>query len=300
MKPSLLVLAAGMGSRYGGLKQIDPVGPSQEAIIEYSVHDAIRAGFGKVVFVIRKNIEEAFKEKFGHLANRIAVEYAYQSTEVNINGVSVAERVKPWGTAHAVLSAKDLINEPFAMINADDYYGQDCFKEMANFLEAQKANQHAYSMMAYSLEKTLSPHGSVSRGVCTVNSNDSLLVSVEEFTQIEREGGAIKYTTDAGEKIEMAANTPVSMNFWGLTPAVFGEIETMFVDFLKENSDNPKAEFYIPTVINNLMNAGKATVKVLNSPDQWYGVTYPEDKDVVVQAFKSLTDSGKYTDPLWT
>ncbi len=301
MKPTLLVLAAGMGSRYGGLKQIDQLGPSGETIIEYSVYDAIKAGFGKVVFVIRRNIEDAFKaalgDKFSHL---IEVDYAIQEIDVAIEGiVDMPKREKPWGTGHAVLVAADKINTPFAVVNADDFYGRGAFKALADFAsQLSNPNGHEYAMVGYVLANTLSDHGSVSRGVCQTDEN-RLLQTVVERTKIQRVDGTINYIDPEEKQHALADDTIVSMNFWGFTPTFFDALRKQFISFVAENKENPKAEFYIPLVVNHMITHQEATIEVLTSNDKWYGITYKEDKDIVTDAFADLVKQGTYPSPLW-
>ena len=298
MKPTLLILAAGMGSRYGGLKQVDGVGPGGEPIIEYSVYDAIRAGFGKVVFVIRKDIEEAFRETFGDkFEDKIKVEYAFQAVNTPIEGISeLPEREKPWGTGHAVLVARHLIQEPFAVINADDYYGISGFEDMAHFLKNDCTPDH-YAMIGYQLDKTLSEAGQVNRGICEVDEN-GLLTDVVERHRIHRATEGIVYEEE-GEKHPLSEKALVSMNFWGFHQQIFEEIHQQFVDFVKENRENPKAEFYIPTVVNQLIKTGKIRLSVLPNKEQWYGVTYREDRAMVEKAFEVLVKEGRYPGRLW-
>jgi len=298
MKPTLLVLAAGMGSRYGGLKQLDAVGPNGETIIDYSVYDAIRAGFGKVVFVIRKNIEEAFKEKVADkFEGKIKVIFAFQEMDAKIEGIDkMPERAKPWGTGHAVLVAQDLINEPFAVVNADDYYGIEALQKVADFL-INDCNESHYSMVGFQLKNTISENGSVSRGVCSADEND-YLSTVTERTSIRRIGDVICYEEN-GKKIFLEDDTVVSMNLWGFHQNVFEHTRQMFIDFVKNNPDDPKAEFYIPLIVNDLLEKEAIKLKVLTSTEKWYGVTYKEDKEDVVTAMKSLHDGGKYPKALW-
>jgi NDP-sugar pyrophosphorylase family protein len=286
-KPTLLILAAGIGSRYGGLKQVDGMGPGGEAILEYSVQYAIQAGFGKVVFVIRKDIEEAFREKVGkRVEGRIHTEYAFQEFDSCLDWLTEKpEREKPWGTGHAILSAKALINEPFATVNADDFYGADAFQHLGAFLQ-QQCTPHIYGMVAYQLGNTLSENGAVSRGVCSV-SPEGFLTNVTERTKIERYPEGIFYT-DAEGRHFLADQTPVSMNLWGFHHSIMDEIDTQFRAFVEKNMGNPRAEFYIPTVVNNLIEAGKIKLKVLHSNSQWYGVTYPEDKETVQAALAKM------------
>lgn len=284
-QPTLLILAAGVGSRYGGLKQVDGMGPGGEAILEYSVHYAQKAGFGKVVFVIRKEIEDAFREKVGRRVEaKIRAEYAFQEEHTGLDWTDARpHREKPWGTGHAILSAKHLLHEPFATVNADDYYGADAFVQLGHFLR-NGCSPTEYGMVAYRLGNTLSENGAVSRGVCTVSA-DGFLHGVVERTKIERHADGIHFSDDNGRHF-LADETPVSMNLWGLHHSVLDEIEAQFHDFFVANMDNPRAEFYIPTVINNLIEAGKIRLRVLYSESQWYGVTYPADKEMVQAALR--------------
>jgi dTDP-glucose pyrophosphorylase len=298
MKPTLLVLAAGMGSRYGGLKQVDALGPGGEALIEFSVFDAIRAGFGKVVFVIRKSIEAPFKSKIGDkFQDQIEVCYAYQEIDSPVPGVDTFPvREKPWGTAHAVLVARDQIQEPFAVINADDYYGIGSFQTMARFLTERCGPQDA-SMIAYHLNNTLSDAGHVNRGICEVD-EDGFLSDVVERHQIQRTDQGVFYQED-GQSFPLANDALVSMNFWGFHPDFFETIRTSFVQFVAQTQGQPRAEFYIPTVVNQEIKAGRLRLHVLPDAEQWYGVTYQEDKPKVQEAFRALTEAGKYPSPLW-
>ena len=298
-KPSLLILAAGMGSRYGGLKQIDPVGPTGEAIIEYSIYDAIRAGFGKVVFVIRESIEEAFKEKFANkFQDQIQVEYAFQELDTPVAGLTkFPKREKPWGTAHAVMVAESKIQEPFAVINADDYYGVDSFRQMADFLNNRCAPNH-YSMIGYTLEKTLSDHGHVNRGICTVDEN-GFLQSVFEATKIQRDDERNVFYLENDERKPLAENELVSMNFWGFHPSFFEAANERFRAFVKAHTNQPRAEFYIPTVVNDQLDKEEIKLSVLPNEERWYGVTYRDDKAVVVDAFQKMIDEKIYPSPLW-
>ncbi len=288
MKPTLLILAAGIGSRYGGLKQVDGMGPGGEAILEFSVYDALRAGFGKVVFVIRKEIEAAFRDKVGRKVEaQIETEYAFQEHDTALDWLSEKPlREKPWGTGHAILSAKQFLTEPFATVNADDFYGAEGFDALAAFLSEQ-CTPNTYGMVAYQLGNTLSENGAVSRGVCTANS-DGYLTDVTERTKIERFDDGIHYTDETGQRHFLADNTPVSMNLWGFHHSVLAEIEAQFQAFVEANFNNSRAEFYIPTVINNLLKANKISLKVLHSDNQWYGVTYPEDKETVRRALAGM------------
>lgn len=293
-KPTLLILAAGIGSRYGGLKQVDGIGPGGEAILEYSVYDALRAGFGKVVFVIRRDIQEAFHEKVGRkIAPHIPIEYAFQETDTALDWLPTPpHREKPWGTGHAILAAKDHLHEPFVVINADDFYGADAFQAMGEFLR-NDCSPTEYGMVAYQLSNTLSENGAVSRGVCAVNES-GYLADVTERTKIERFDDGISYVDEHSLRHHLPDHTPVSMNFWGFPPTVLGEIEQQFRAFVLANQDKPKAEFYIPTVVNNLLESGKIRLRVLNSSSQWYGVTYPEDKQTVQAALRNLLAESVY------
>jgi len=297
-KPTLLVLAAGMGSRYGGNKQIDGFGPGGETILEYSIFDAIRAGFGKVVFIVREEILEIAKEKFlPKLQGKIEVDWVIQSLDSFVPAVfKQADRVKPFGTAHAVLCAKDAIKEPFAVINADDFYGKEAFEVLGKFLSTEvKPDLHA--MVGYAIQNVLSEHGTVSRGVCETNEKGQLIGMIER-TSIARAGEKI-LSRGENEILEIAQNTPVSMNFWGFHADVFGDIERMWNEFLPANLENLKSEFYIPTVANNLIQEGKAAFEILEGGKVWFGVTYTEDKPVVIEALKKLHDSGEYPEGLW-
>lgn len=295
--PTLLVMAAGMGSRYGGLKQIDPVGPHGETIIDYSIYDAMRAGFGKLVFIIRKDIEAPFKEMVGaRFEKRIPVEYAFQELDKLPAGFTVPEgRTKPWGTTQAVLMAEDVIHEPFAVINADDFYGAEAYKVMADHL---KSGSPDYAMVGFTLRNTLSDFGSVARGVAQVNS-DGYMEGIQELTKVERDGDGAKNTDDAGIVTKLAGDEPVSMNFWGFTPRVFGQLHGVFNRFLEKSGKELKTESYVPTAVNELLAAGQAKVKVLRSSDPWFGVTYREDRQHVVDSIGEQIKSGKYEAPLW-
>ena len=303
MKPTLLVLAAGMGSRYGALKQMDGVGPNNEAILDYSIFDAKRAGFGKVVFVIREDFAEAFKkvnnaEKFG-----LPVEYVYQSLDKLPDGFSVPEgRVKPWGTCHAVLMAKDVINEPFAAINADDYYGPHAFQAAYDSLKSLEddPDRAHFFMVAYDLQNTLTENGFVSRGVCEV-SESGTLKTIHERTHIISTCDGPLYTEDGETYHRLPADAPVSMNLWGFTPSLLTFLEERFPAFLdKILAENPlKGEFFLPFVVNELLEEGKANVRVLRSQDRWQGVTYREDRPQVQSALSQFAAQGLYPRPLW-
>jgi dTDP-glucose pyrophosphorylase len=296
MKPTLLVLAAGMGSRYGGLKQMDGVGPHGEAILDYSVTDAIRAGFGKVVFVIRHSFADDFKKVFNseHFHNQIEVEYVYQELDALPAGFSVPEgREKPWGTNHAILMAKDVIHEPFAIINADDFYGGDAFRVIADYLKQLDGTQGDYCMVGYRLENTLSENGSVSRGVCNIDAN-GLLAGMTERTSIIRTADGIAYKDADGTMHPLAADATVSMNLFGFTPDYFVESEKLFITFLKEYGTEMKSEYYIPYAVNTFIANGYAKMHVLKTTAQWFGVTYKEDRPSVVARLQGLHDQGVY------
>lgn len=303
-KPVLVVMAAGMGSRYGGMKQIDPVGSNGEVIIDYSLYDARRAGFETVVFVIKHEIEAAFKAAIGdRVAKVMDVKYAFQQLDALPEGFSVPEgRVKPFGTCHAVLAAKHLINGPFAVINADDYYGPEAFRVMYDYLSTHEDGAvYDYCMVSYLLKNTVSENGSVARGVCEANP-DGTLARVTERTRIETYGGGIHYTEDGGASwTDVDGDTPVSMNLWGFGYSFLEEAEARFSPWLAENlAQNPlKCEYFLPLVVTQLIDEGKATVKVLQSADKWYGVTYREDKPAVVAALAKKTADGLYPQKLW-
>ena len=300
MKPTLIVLAAGMGSRYGGLKQLDGMGPNGETIIDYSIYDAKRAGFGKVVFVIRASFKDAFEKQFGEKIRAIMeVAYAYQEVNSPIEGLDeIPERSKPWGTAHAVLVARDQVTTPFAVINADDFYGKNAYQKMADFL-IQEAKENHYAMIGYQLQKTLSEHGSVSRGVCKMD-RENKLKSVVERTKIYKLNRNIIFKNEADEHIYLAPTSAVSMNFWGFHTSIFEEMSKQFVDFAKANADHPKAEFFIPLIVNKMIVDGTAQVSVLESSDQWFGMTYKEDKEKVQQSIQERISAGSYPEKLWS
>jgi hypothetical protein len=295
MKPTLFVLAAGMGSRYGGLKQLDGLGPNGETIMDYSIFDAIRGGFGKVVFVIRKDFEQDFREKIlSKYENHIPVELVFQALTDLPAGFSVPEgRVKPWGTNHAVLMGKEVIREPFAVINADDFYGRDSFAVLGGALSTMEGTKGDYCMVGYRVGNTLSESGSVARGVCGTDA-DGYLTTVVERTAIERIDGKVTFTDENGTVQTIADNTPVSMNMWGFTPDYFGYSEEYFKTFLTENSGNLKAEYFIPLLVNKLVQEGTARVKVLDTTSKWFGVTYAADRQGVVDKIQALVDAGEY------
>ena len=300
MKPTLFVLAAGMGSRYGGLKQLDGLGPNGETIMDYSIYDAIKAGFGKIVFVIRGSFEKDFKtvviDKFKDL---IETDIVFQEiSSVPEGSTYTPEREKPWGTNHAVLMGKDVIHEPFAVINADDFYGQESFAILADFLRSVEGKKNEYCMVGYRVGNTLSESGAVSRGVCVVDENQ-LLKNVVERTHIEEKGGAINYIDEKGEEVAIASTTPVSMNMWGFTPDYFDYSVEYFKEFLATEGQKLKSEFYIPLAVNNLIVTGKATCKVLDTPSKWFGVTYAEDRPQVVIKINELVRKGVYPEKLF-
>ncbi|MEM6317206.1 MAG: sugar phosphate nucleotidyltransferase [Bacteroidota bacterium] len=299
MKPTLLVLAAGMGSRYGGLKQLDGVGPKGETIMEFSIYDAIKAGFGKVVFVIRRSFEQAFKDKFENkFEGQIEIAYAFQEINFEMPGIDdMPERTKPWGTAHAVLAAKAFIDEPFAVINADDYYGTDAYQLTADFLK-NEASSSQYAMVGYILNNTISDHGEVNRGVCNTDEAQHLVGMTERKGVGRNEQGQTYYTED-GEQITLPNDTLVSMNLFGFHHSLFDRIEVGFEKFVRENYKNPTAEYYIPLIINELIHNGTIKMSVIPTQATWYGVTYQADRPTVVAALQRLTDEGVYESPLF-
>jgi choline kinase len=298
MKPTLLILAAGMASRYGSMKQIDGFGPNGETIIDYSIYDAIKAGFGKVVFIIKEEFVENFRSIFDpKLDGKIEVDYVFQNFDLKQFGIEEEiYREKPWGTAHAILSGRTVIKEPFCVINADDFYGYDAYKKMVDFLN-EEANDSNYAIIGYQIGKTLSDFGAVSRGVCKVDESGNLEEIVER-TKIYKEGETIVYEED-DKKYPLDFETPVSMNFWGFTPAVFKITEDLFRVFALENKDNPKAEFFIPLIGENLVKTNTATFKVVPTSNQWFGVTYKEDKPFVQASIDQLIKDGAYPENLW-
>ena len=296
MKPTLFLLAAGMGSRYGGLKQLDGLGPNGETIMDYSIYDAINAGFGKLVFVIRKDFEQDFRDKIiSKYEGHIPCELVFQSIDDLPEGFTCpADRTKPWGTNHAVMMGADVIKEPFAVINCDDFYGRDSFQVMGKFLSALPENsKNVYSMVGFRVGNTLSESGTVSRGICSTDAK-GLLTSVVERTKIQRLDGEVKYIGDDGEWTATPDTTPVSMNFWGFTPDYFAYSQEFFKTFLSDpkNMENLKSEFFIPLMVDKLINDGTATVEVLDTTSKWFGVTYPEDRQSVVDKIQALVDAG--------
>lgn len=299
MQPTLVILAAGMASRYGSMKQIQSFGPSGETIMDYSIYDAIRAGFGKVVFIIREDFAENFKAIFEpKLKGKIATDYVYQQKDAFLPGeVTIpADRTKPWGTAHAVLCAKDAIKEPFAVINADDFYGRDSFEKAAAFL-INECNESTYSIIGYELAKTLSEHGTVSRGVCEVDANNNL-VSIKERVKIYKEGDKIVYEDNDG-KHNVPFDSSVSMNFWCFPPTMFAATEKLFQQFVRENYTDIKAEFFIPLLGDDFVQKQHGKIKVIPTSAQWFGVTYKEDAPVVKASVEQLVDNGEYPITLW-
>lgn len=298
--PTLLILAAGMATRYGSLKQIEELGPSGETIIDYSIYDAVRAGFGKVIFVIRSSIEKKFKDVMLHrFADKIDVDFVLQELEDLPEGFyKPKDREKPWGTGHAVWAAAPKIKEPFTVINADDFYGCRSFELIARFLK-NKTGEHQYSLIGYQLKNTLSPYGAVSRGICEI-SRDGYLESITEQTHIIQTKEGIAFTDKDNKFISLEGNEIVSMNLMGFTPSVFPHFETCFKEFLKtKGHESPKAEFYLPEVVNNLVKTGEARVKVLHTPEKWFGVTFPNDKPEAIDTLKSLITDGIYPENLW-
>ena len=298
MKPTLLLLAAGMGSRYGGLKQLDGLGPNGETIMDYSIYDAIKAGFGKIVFVIRKDFEKDFKEKIlSKYEGHIPAELVFQSLDALPEGFTVPEgREKPWGTNHAVMMAKDVIKEPFCVINCDDFYNRDSFMVLGKFLAELPENaKNTYAMVGFRVGNTLSENGTVARGVCSTDEN-GLLTTVVERTEIMRVDGKVCYKDEQGQWVAIADNTPVSMNMWGFTPDYFEYSEAYFKEFLadEKNRTNLKAEFFIPLMVNKLINDKTATVKVLDTTSKWFGVTYSADREGTVERIQSLVNEGVY------
>ncbi|MDG1805673.1 sugar phosphate nucleotidyltransferase [Flavicella sp.] len=298
-KPTLVILAAGMGSRYGGLKQIDSFTPQGDTIIDFSIYDALEAGFGKFVFIIRKSFEKEFKEIFNQkLDGKAEVAYVYQELDSVPSKFINPERTKPWGTGHALLMTKDVIDTNFAIINADDFYGKQAFKIMVRALQEIKEDSYNFNMIAYSLKNTVSDYGFVSRGECQVDDNGFLL-DVTERTHIEKINGSLKRKNSKGNFIDIDENATVSMNFWGFTPKCFDFGSQLFEQFLEDNTENLKAEFFLPSVVNEILKSGKAKVEVLKSDAQWFGVTYKEDKEIVQEAVSKLKSEKEYPVNLW-
>ena len=301
MKPTLVVMAAGVGSRYGGLKQIEPVGPSGEIMLDYSVFDAIRAGFGKVVFIIRHDIEQDFKAVIGsHFTGRIPVEYVFQELANLPAGFTVPpDRKKPWGTGHAVLQCKPTVKEPFAVINADDFYGRQSYAVIADYLKALPLDSQAQAMVGFKLANTLSDHGTVTRGICETDAKRKLQSVVERF-KIERTAQGARYENEAGQWINCRGAEIASMNMFGFTPALFGMLAEKLPAFLKGAVSNPKAEFLLPAIVNELIQERRITLTVLRTPEQWLGVTYKEDKPIVSAGIRQQIAAGAYPARLWT
>ena len=289
-----------MASRYGSMKQVDGFGPNGETIIDYSIYDAIKAGFGKVTFIIREEFLDSFKAIFEpKLKGRVETDYVFQNYDLKQYGIDkTIERAKPWGTAHAVLAARNQVNEPFCVINADDFYGYDSFEKMAKFLTSE-VTDHQYSLIGYQIDKTLSEYGSVSRGVCKVDDNGNM-VEINERTQVYfKPDGSVVYE-EGGVETPLPNDTRVSMNFWGFTPAVFDQSLSMFQRFVEANEDKPKSEFFIPLVADELIKSGKASFKVIPTASKWFGVTYKEDKPIVQKSISDLVNSGVYPENLWS
>ena len=309
MKPTLLVLAAGMGSRYGGLKQMDGLGPNGETIIDYSIYDAVQAGFGKVVYIVREYFKEEMikhvNEKYSNVTCLDGTPLQFEFVTQELNKIPAKftlnpEREKPWGTAHAVLMGKEVINEPFAVINGDDYYGKDSFKVLADWLRAHEGKTGEYALVGFELDNTLSESGGVSRGIGTANA-EGLLTDVVEHHKIEMnaEGKIFGENNVTGEIVELAPKTLCSMNMWGFTPDYFDNTEDIFTSFLEKNINELKSEFYIPFVIDNIIKSGKGTCELLSTPSRWFGVTFKEDRPGVVAKFQEFADNGVYPSPLY-
>ena len=300
MNLSLVILAAGIGHRYGGLKQVDPVGPSGEIVVDYSVFDAMRAGFDRVVFVIRREIEPDFRSTIGaRIASRLPVRYVYQElADLPAPFTPPADRKRPWGTGHAVLAARAAVDGPFAAINADDFYGAASYRLLADGLRRCSLGNARYCMVAFVLRNTLSEHGSVARGICQVT-DAGLLGSVVERTRIEKQGDGARAPLEDGSALTLTGDEPVSMNMWGFTATVFGFLEEGFARFLARSGRDLKAEFFVPSVVDELIRERRATVDVLTTPEQWAGVTYPQDKPAVVEHIRKLIAAGVYPPRLW-
>lgn len=301
MSPTLVVLAAGMGSRYGGLKQIDPMGPSGETILDYSVYDALRAGFGRVVFIIRPDFEDAFRTGVAaRFADRIDVDFAFQTLDRLPSGFVVPDgREKPWGTTHAILCAREQIRDNFAVINADDFYGRDSYGVLATHLNRAASSSTDFAMVGFTLRNTLSDHGSVARGVCAASA-EGFLTAIDEMTKIERDGSAAKNTRDDGTIVRLSGDEPVSMNMWGFTPRLFDHLDRVFREFLVASGGESKSECFIPLTVGQLVNEGVATCRVLRTDSSWFGVTYREDKEVVQASIAGLIERGDYPRGLWS
>jgi len=302
-QPALVVMAAGIGSRYGGLKQIEPIGPNGEIMLDYSMYDARQAGFGRIIFIIKREIQDLFHSRINQTIGRhFDVTYVYQELDHLPEGITLpAGRKKPWGTGHAVLSCKDVIDIPFGVINADDFYGRNAFKALCTYLERarNKENDYDFCMVGYKLENTLTEHGYVARGVCKIN-QEGYLVEVRERTRIEKFGGTVMYTENGEQWFEIPGDSLVSMNMWGFTPALFPELEKSFLNFLRNHEGELLgSEFFLPDVVNQLLAENKATVKVLPSNERWFGVTYKEDMDRVKQALRKLIKKGIYPETIW-
>ncbi len=297
-KLTLLVLAAGMGSRYGGLKQLDAVGPSGETIIDYSIYDALQAGFNKLVFIIRNEFLDEFRQRItDKFADKAEIHFVHQDVTTPIDGIDIAtERSKPWGTGHAVLVARDVIHEPFAVINADDFYGRDGFSQVAGFLRSE-VRPDLHCIIGYVLKNTLSDNGHVSRGVCQVD-GDRMLTAINERTKIHRDGSRVVYEEDGAEH-EVDESSVVSMNFWGFHHSIFDHLYEGFKTFAQANADNPKAEYFIPLVADNLIRSDQGGFAIRTSDDKWFGVTYKEDKPEVQAALLAMSQEGRYPDPVW-
>ncbi|MBN2316509.1 MAG: NTP transferase domain-containing protein [Sedimentisphaerales bacterium] len=300
MKSTLLVLAAGLGTRYGGLKQIDDVGPHGQTLIDYSVYDAIRVGFNRIVFVIRHYFEEEFKEKVSSKFDRfVDTAYAYQEIDACLGGLPLVEdRQKPWGTGHAILVSKDVIDEPFAVMNADDYYGINALKTIIEFISAGQASSRDHAMVGYTLRNTLSEYGSVSRGVCDCD-GDTFLKTIVERKNVQKTADGARYVDPDGSAHSLIGDEIVSMNLWGFQPSIFDHLQAQFGQFLRDQDASSNAELLIPSVVDDLIKSRKATVKVLKTEDSWFGVTYRQDKEVAAQCIRKLTDEGLYPEKLW-
>lgn len=298
MKPTLLILAAGMASRYGSMKQVDGFGPNNETIIDYSIYDAIKAGFGKVTFIIREEFHESFRAIFEpKLRGKVEIDFVFQTFDLTKYGINkTIERQKPWGTGHAVLEASKQINEPFCVINADDYYGYEAFEKMANFLNNEVKDDY-FSLMGYEVDKTLSDYGAVSRGICKVANGN--LEEINERTKVYAKDGVIVYEDDNGNTTPLDSDARASMNFWGFTPAIFKLADPMFKRFVEANESNPKAEFFIPLMAEELVKTGQAQFKVIPTSSKWFGVTYKEDKPIVQKSLSNLVENGTYPNKLW-